>query len=105
MHAIGLIPSDTGKTGGKETGQKVSHYIADGGPFAKACAALIKQGFAVHYVELWSDEQTRRKKAASKTKYTCFSCGVNAWGKPDINLMCGDCDEPMQTDEAEGESR
>jgi len=83
MEAIGLIPSDTGAPGGKQTGQKVSHYIAGGGPFDKACRALIEQGFVVRYVELWSDPEARRKKAASKTKYTCLSCGLNAWGKPD----------------------
>src|SRR5947209_1939233 len=28
MHEIGLIPTDTGKIGGKETGQHMSHVIA-----------------------------------------------------------------------------
>lgn len=37
MRSVGLIPSDTGAAGGKETGQKVSHYIAPGGPFDLAC--------------------------------------------------------------------
>ena len=35
MGAIGLIPSDTGAPGGKQTGQKVSHYIAGGGRFER----------------------------------------------------------------------
>ena len=96
MHAVGLIPSDTAAPGGKETGQKVSHYIAGGGPFDRACAGLIQQGFAVRYVELWSDPAARKKKAASKTKYTCPNCAANAWGKPDIHLVCGDCEERMQ---------
>jgi predicted SprT family Zn-dependent metalloprotease len=101
MDAIGLIPSDTGAPGGKQTGQKVSHYIAGGGPFDRACRELIEQGFAVRYVELWSDEQARKKKAASKTKYTCPACGLNAWGKPDLNLVCGDCDERMEAEPAD----
>jgi predicted SprT family Zn-dependent metalloprotease len=105
MHAVGLTPSDTAAPGGKETGQKVSHYIAAGGAFDKACRALIKKGFAVRYVELWGDPEARKKKAASKTKYTCSACGMNAWGKPEINLICGDCDVPMEADEAEGISR
>jgi len=33
MHAVGLMPSNTGKPGGKQTGQTVSHYIVTGGPF------------------------------------------------------------------------
>jgi predicted SprT family Zn-dependent metalloprotease len=103
MHAVGLIPSDTGAQGGKETGQRVSHYIAAGGRFDVACAKLIRQGFAVRYVELWGDPEKRKKKAASKTKYTCGSCGVNAWGKPAINLICGECDERLEADEAPGE--
>jgi len=96
MHAVGLVPSDTGMPGGKETGQKVSHYIAGGGAFDRACSELVRGGFAVRYVELWTDPEARKKKAASKTRYTCPSCGLNAWGKPAINLVCGDCEEPMQ---------
>jgi hypothetical protein len=101
MKAIGLVPSDTGQPGGKETGQKMHHGIAPGGPFAKACAKLVKSGFAVRYVELWSDEQARTKKAASKTRFTCPECGANAWGKPGLNLVCGDCDECMEVEEGE----
>jgi predicted SprT family Zn-dependent metalloprotease len=41
MRALGLIPSDTGQPGGKQTGQKVSHYIEEGGAFDVACTALI----------------------------------------------------------------
>ena len=33
MKAVGLVPSDTGAPGGKEVGQKVTHYIEAGGPF------------------------------------------------------------------------
>ena len=71
--------------------------------FDRACAELEKSGFAVRYVELWGDEQARKKKAASKTKYTCPACGLNAWGKPEIHIVCGDCDERMTADEPEGE--
>jgi predicted SprT family Zn-dependent metalloprotease len=97
MRAVGLIPSDTGAPGGREVGQKVSHYIEDGGRFAQACAELVKDGFDPFYVELWSagDAAKRRKKAASKTRYTCDSCGLNAWAKPDAALICGECDVPM----------
>jgi SprT-like family len=104
MRAVGLMPSATGAPGGKETGQQMSHYIPAGGPFDRACAELVRQGFAVRYVELWGDPETRKKKAASKTKYTCPGCGLNAWGKPDINLICGDCDEPMQAELADEET-
>jgi transcription elongation factor Elf1 len=43
------------------------------------------------------ENDMRKKKRASKTKYTCPSCGLNAWAKPDAPLVCGDCQEPMQS--------
>lgn len=36
-----------------------------------------------------------RSKAKSKTKFTCSECGANAWGKPELKIVCADCDEPM----------
>jgi predicted SprT family Zn-dependent metalloprotease len=101
MRAVGLIPSDTGEPGGREVGQSVSHYIADGGPFARACAELMGNGFDTLYVELWGDGEAakRKKKTASKTKYTCPQCGVNAWAKPQTSLVCGNCREPMEAEQ------
>jgi hypothetical protein len=86
MEAMGLIPSDTGTPGGRKVGQKMSHYIQEDGPFARVCAELIARGFDPLYVERWSEGAavTRKKKAASKTRYTCPTCGLNAWAKPDV---------------------
>lgn len=36
MEDIGLMPSDTGAPGGRTTGQKMTHYIIEGGRFAHA---------------------------------------------------------------------
>ena len=33
MEAAGLMPSNTGAPGGRRTGQQMSHYIIDGGPY------------------------------------------------------------------------
>jgi hypothetical protein len=58
----------------------------------------------MRFVEQALSKQIGREKAASKTKFTCPGCGANAWGKPDLNLVCGDCDERMEAEEAgEGE--
>ena len=101
MREIGLIPTDTGLPGGKETGQKVTHMIEEGGLFDKACTAwLAKQG-PILYQDRAGDGEARRKKAASKTKYACPGCDLNAWAKPDANLWCGDCEEPMEAEEPE----
>jgi hypothetical protein len=99
MKAVGLIPSHTGRPGGRETGQKMSHYIEEGGPYARAYARLESPRILYKDVHDAGESTTRKKKAASKTKYTCPSCGLNAWGKPEINLVCGDCEERMEADD------
>ena len=71
--------------------------VVPGGPFALACAELVKSGFTVRYVELWSDEQAR------ETKYICPACGLGAWGKPAINIVCGSCNERMEGEETNTE--
>ena len=30
-----------------------------------------------------------------KTKFSCPGCGVNAWGKDSLKLVCGECDEHL----------
>ncbi len=107
MREVGLIPSDTGAPGGKETGQKMSHYIATEGAFERACNVWLKENPSVLYHDRMSDEDAiakRKKKAASKTKYLCLGCGdTAAWGKPDLHLICGDCECRMESEQAEGD--
>jgi hypothetical protein len=94
MKDVSLQPSDTGKPGGKETGQKVSHYVIENGAFAKAFAKLEGTGFKLRWqFRPFGEEGTAGKKAAGKTKYTCPSCGTNAWAKPHTALICGECYE------------
>lgn len=98
MRAVGLIPSDTGKDGGKDTGQRVTHFIEAGGHFEDACAKLLDQGFTIPWQAMTGDAVRAKKKAASKTKYTCESCGANAWAKPATALICGLCTKAMTAD-------
>jgi hypothetical protein len=93
MEAVGLMPSSTAQPGGKRTGQKVSHYILVGGPFDLACRELLAGGARVEWQSL---ECNHTKPRASKLKYTCPVCGLNAWAKPDVFLVCGDCAECME---------
>jgi predicted SprT family Zn-dependent metalloprotease len=97
MREIGLLPSSTGEPGGQETGQSVSHYIIPGGPYAKAYAKLAARGFQLHWQSAPEIAGARAKKA-SKTKYTCPTCGQNAWAKPDALLICGVCYDDGQGD-------
>jgi predicted SprT family Zn-dependent metalloprotease len=96
MRAVGLVPSDTGKPGGRQTGQHMTHYIARNGSFETACAELLASGFTIRYVDLEENEETKKKKL--KVKYTCPGCDANAWGKPELNLICGDCLRPFITE-------
>jgi hypothetical protein len=58
MEAVGLMPSHTGRPGGRKTGQLVMHYIIDGGPFDVAAEELVGSGFRLSYYD------TSEKKAA-----------------------------------------
>ena len=86
METLGLIPSDTGRPGGKRTGQSMGHYVSDGGPFEQAAKALLGAGWAVPYVAV-----PERPRTGSKLKYTCAGCGINVWGHADLAVDCANC--------------
>lgn len=104
MKEIGLQPV---AANGKETGQKVTHEIVEGGAFNTSISTFL-EGRSL----LWqatdgdgSDGKTKsgEPKKKSKVKYTCPDCQQNAWAKPESNLMCGDCVQVMESeDEDEG---
>lgn len=95
MKEIGLYPSSTGKANGKEVGFKMSHYILNEGAFKIACNKFLKLGTLQLYQDAFGDSKKRKRSAISKTKFTCDECGVNAWGKPDLNINCNECDTQM----------
>ena len=101
MREVGLHPSDTAAPGGKETGQRVSHYIVEGGPFALAFAQ-IEGTITLPYV-CSEPGREERAKAKRKIKYTCGGCDTNAWGKPCLRLICEECDEPLAPPPEEGD--
>jgi hypothetical protein len=87
MIAIGLMPSDTGEPDGRQTGQRVTHYILDEGPFAQAATALLRDGYRLH----WQSSGRARPGHQSKLKYSCPVCGQNVWGKPGVLVYCAAC--------------
>jgi SprT-like family len=97
MRRVGLEPSNTGAPGGKTTGQQMSHYVIDGGPFDVAYDALIRSGWNdILPVDIWRTGIGKKKKpGATRVKYTCPSCDLNAWAKPDARFACVDCAELM----------
>ena len=116
MIEVGLIPSNTGKEGGKQTGQNMKHYIEKGGRYEKAFKKMLKK-YTLPFTSLEGDlmrsllkgieggngknePSAKLKKfrpvSRKKTKYTCPKCKCNVWGKPGLNLICGTCDEKYQ---------
>lgn len=51
MEAIGLMPSSTGKPGGKRTGDRMADYAIEDGPFLKACAELMTKNFRLSWYD------------------------------------------------------
>jgi hypothetical protein len=93
----GLIPIGPD---GKQTGDRISHYIKKDGKFQKACQKLLATGFKLNWqsVEDWTHSRGKAsqngKEAEPKKdrqKFSCPSCGLNAWAKPSAILICGPC--------------
>jgi predicted SprT family Zn-dependent metalloprotease len=51
MELIGLMPSSTGRAGGKRTGQKVSDYPEPGGAFDRAARSFIRRSKGLPWVD------------------------------------------------------
>ena len=86
MEEGGLIPSDTGEAGGKQTGQGIKHYIKKGGRFERTYEEM-----SVEY--LWPFMPSgkaggARSEGKEKVKYTCEGCGVKVWGKAGLGFVC-----------------
>ena len=92
MKEIGLHPSDTGFPGGKETGQSVSHFIIEGGPFSVAAAELIKTGWQLRYGDV---AKSQERKPPVDVKFSCPQCSATAKAKPEVRLTCTDCGQSM----------
>lgn len=116
MYRIGLMASDTGRPGGKQTGQKMSEYVIKGGEFERAYTELVTKQFVLTWYERYIpeadldeavQEETIVKEVLRhlapippnrkpKSKYRCEECQVNVWGKRKLHIVCGECGERMQ---------
>jgi hypothetical protein len=94
MKAVGLQPSSTGKPGGRQTGQCMSHYIIDGGEFSQSYDRLAATGWRLNLQS--AHRPGPRGGVTSKTKFSCTVCGQNAWGKPDLQIGCLVCGVEMR---------
>lgn len=99
MKQAGLYPTDTGEAGGKETGDRMSHYIVDGGSFEDAMITLNRRNFAIPWAEVpviqpdaaspGTDEGPGPEpKSGKRIKYSCPNCDLNAWARHNARLAC-----------------
>lgn len=93
MESLGLMPSNTGRPGGRKTGDRVSHYTLVGGAFDRAAKALIAAGFRITWQDRTALDETGNR--SNREKFHCAGCGLNAWARPDAQLICGTCLRPM----------
>lgn len=101
MLEVGLKPFNV-KDPESMVGQGVSHTIEAGGRADELFAEIVDDFGKDLVIELPFDEKAKKKPKNSKVKFTCPSCGCNAWGKDTLHLTCGDCDMPMLSDADEG---
>ena len=57
MKEIGLMPSSTGRPGGKETGDHVADYPIEGGRFLQAVDSLLASGFQITWFDRFPSKQ------------------------------------------------
>jgi predicted SprT family Zn-dependent metalloprotease len=94
MKSVGLFPSSTGMVGGRETGSHMSDYVIPDGPFVRSYEKLAATGWRLNLQSAPHSNPTRAPKL--KTKFSCRSCGQNAWGKPDLQIICKPCGIQMR---------
>ena len=100
MKAIGLQPYCTSDIS-KEVGQNVSHTIIENGKFAQAFEKMPEE-IILPFLCI-QEKEKEKKKSKNKTKYYCPECDVNVWGKPDLDIMCNDCEMNFKQEEPEEE--
>jgi predicted SprT family Zn-dependent metalloprotease len=93
MREIGLTPSHTGELGGKQTGQSMTHYIEEGGPYDTNWRILENDGFRLEYQDRHALRPEEPRKI--KVRYACPSCSIHVWGKPGLHIICGEHQERM----------
>lgn len=111
MISVGLMPSSTGREGGKITGQNMSDYFMEDGPFLLAfkhiqenkmepmplepenshlyCKETAADG-SVTFLPVQKEESSKVSKAGVRVKYSC-DCGTNIWGKSELKVYCLEC--------------
>ncbi len=121
METLGLMPSNTGKPGGKRTGDSMGDYAIEGARFLDVCREFLTSDFKISWYDRFAlsnsvtaaqngsglsfnfpggstitatdgiEMTTSTSNKSNRSKYTC-DCDINVWGKPELNIVCGNCD-------------
>jgi len=98
MSEIGLQASSTGEVGGKTTGQRMFHYVIDGGKFEIVANAFLISGSKLHWNSVVETKESKERKK-TREKFSCPTCMTAAWAKKTAKLMCGECEKHMVIEE------
>ena len=91
MAYMGLMCSDTCMPGGKTTGQRMGHYIINGGLFEQAFQAMPRE-YLIPFTSYNGPKKLRHSpRSKNKIKYECPVCDTALWGKPNQNVGCLNC--------------
>jgi predicted SprT family Zn-dependent metalloprotease len=103
MEAVGLIPSSTGKPGGRKVGQHMCDYVQTGGRFERAFKRMPPECLLPWRCAEPTGKEggTSQAKKRNKVKYTCPGCSTNVWGKPELVIVCGPCGQPFESEPTE----
>lgn len=109
MKEIGLVPSNTGRVGGKQIGEKMSHYLENTGRFEQAfnnlpetCLlpftafkkeqSLLKEGASGEtLVNTKKESYNPAKRNRNKIIYVCTECSTKLYSNKEINVRCENC--------------
>jgi hypothetical protein len=102
MRSIGLVPSDTGTVGGRQTGYRMSHYIIENGAFARSFERLAATGWQIG----WGDAAALAidpafveggvivgdgPKPKKREAFKCGSRSITAEARASAQLVCLPC--------------
>ena len=134
MKEVGLLPSDTGAPGGKETGEKIGQSVIPGGKFEAGAKELLESSWSLSWFDRFPPAEERpggdvagssgpslnvppidddgaaaaegqdefldvvpqeAENRSNREKYCCEGCKTNLWGRPGLNVICGECGKPF----------
>jgi predicted SprT family Zn-dependent metalloprotease len=84
MESIGLMPSSTGRPGGKRTGDQIADYAIEGGAFLSACRELLTNEFKLTWYDRFPPS------AVARSGQNSFACQLNGLPESGTNIILED---------------